>query len=312
MIYPTNEIERVDRVLAAVQASGDEIVVDREGEPLPFRKILTEKANLFRVTRKLLTLIAEKSGNANLQELLHPAEKEALKTYLGEADFLSLIESVPTFITPQTLCDHLGYITPRYYSISSSINEVKDEAHLTVAATGFCSDFLCHKAPTGAPVIGIKHHSSDNFYLPADSFSKPIIMIGPGTGVAPFRGFLQERRKNFSKENWLFFGERTREHDFYYKDFFEELCASGFLELDLAFSRDTAEKVYVQHKIYEKRKRFIEWLEKGAYLFVCGDKEKMAKSVDQIIHQILEEEGHDAKLYVKKLKEENRYLRDVY
>jgi sulfite reductase (NADPH) flavoprotein alpha-component len=220
--------------------------------------------------------------------------------------------------TPASYCKRLAPQLPRFYSIASAKSVVGNEAHLTVGLIdGICSHFLCKRAPIGEPVLSVFHHPSRNFSLPSDSFDKPIIMIGPGTGIAPFRGFMQERlSKNVTAKNWLFFGERHQNTDFYYQSFWEELVRAGHLELDCAFSRDQEEKVYVQHKMFDKKKKIWDWLQQGAYLFVCGNASKMAKDVEQTLVSIIESEGgqtpENAKFFLKELKKIGRYQRDVY
>jgi sulfite reductase (NADPH) flavoprotein alpha-component len=214
-------------------------------------------------------------------------------------------------------CKKLSPLLPRFYSIASSQRVVGNEAHLTVALDGLCSQFLCERAPLGNPILPIFHHVSPHFSLSPESFHKPILMIGPGTGVAPFRGFIQERlSQKISHKNWLFFGERSSKHDFYYQKDWDPLITSGELQIDCAFSRDQPEKIYVQHRMLEKSRTIWEWLSEGAYLFVCGDASQMAKDVDKTLHMIVAKEGRlsmsEAKEYIKSLKHTNRYQRDVY
>ena len=175
-----------------------------------------------------------------------------------------------------------------------------------------CSHFLCKRAPLFEKVVRLYHHRAKNFSLTPDSFEKPLIMVGPGTGVAPFRGFLQERLLRGAGENWLFFGERHRATDFYYEKEWGEAAARGQLHLETAFSRDGEKKVYVQHKMLEQAAPLWDWLERGAYLFVCGDAQKMAKEVDEALHMIIARAGVDSKIYIKNLKLSARYLRDIY
>lgn len=282
-VYPENLPEYVEQILSRFQATGQEIIQNRDGVSFTSYDFLLKHANLLRLPKE-------------------------------ELDF-------------QAFCRKLSPLLPRYYSIASSMNAVKNEAHLTVALSknpdeaptiyGTCSHYLCVRAPIQSPQISIFHKSSHNFSLPPESHQKPIIMVGPGTGVAPFRGFMQERlASSQSDKNWLFFGERESQKDFYYKDFWESLSAKAQLVLDLAFSRDQAEKIYVQHRMLEKGRQLWQWLQEGAYLFVCGDASNMAKDVDRTLHQIVEKEGNltppEAKEYIKNLKKINRYQRDVY
>lgn len=268
--------------------------------------------------------ITEILGEDSLQEfLLKKANLNRIpKKLLGEhPHLLSLLQHKK--VSHEQLKEQLLPLLPRFYSIASSQKQVGNEVHLIVALTknppdspspyGTCTQYLCHRAPLLKPEIPIFLQPSQRFYLPHESKGKPIIMIGPGTGVAPFRGFMQERT---DKQNWLFFGERNEKNDFYYRTFWESLVRENKLRLDCAFSRDQKEKVYVQHKMLEKRQEFWRWLEEGGFLFVCGDASQMAKDVDKTLHQIAESEGKmstiEAKEYIKKLKKTNRYQRDVY
>lgn len=220
--------------------------------------------------------------------------------------------------TAMSFCKKLSPQLPRFYSIASAHGVVGNEAHLTVGLIdGICSHFLCKRAPLGVPVLPIFHQPSHNFFLPPESFDKPIIMIGPGTGIAPFRGFMQERlREGSQAKNWLFFGERHQHSDFYYEHFWQQLVSDGKLELDCAFSRDQPEKIYVQHRMQEKSSKLWSWIQEGAYLFVCGNASHMAKDVDKTLHAILEKEGClspvEAKNTLKELRQAKRYQRDVY
>ncbi len=244
------------------------------------------------------------------------------KKLLGEhPDLLTLIKYQK--FDPDHLREKLLPLLPRFYSIASSKKHVPNEVHLTVTvsknpcdfpvANGICSDYLCHQAPLLKPVIPIFIQPSRHFSLPPESENSPIIMVGPGTGVAPFRGFMQERKH---PKNWLFFGERSEQNDYYYRSFWEDLVAKNLLRVDCAFSRDQSEKIYVQDKMLQNSAQLWQWLEEGAYLFVCGDASKMAKDVDKTLHYIVEHEGkktsEDAKAYIKNLKKLKRYLRDVY
>lgn len=189
---------------------------------------------------------------------------------------------------------------PRYYSISSSMKTVGDEIHLTVRHIhdGICTSFLCERAEIGAK-IPLYIHKARSFKLPEDE-TTPLIMIGPGTGVAPYRAFMQERPH---AKSWLFFGEWTRKHHFFYEKFWNSL---DNLRLTTAFSRDQKEGVYVQDRLWEHRKELTKWLEEGATLYVCGDAKQMAKSVEKILKEIFSPQK------VRELRKQGRYLRDIY
>lgn len=268
--------------------------------------------------------LVESIGNESLHHfLLKQANLTRIpKKILGDhPDLLSLFRQQKANL--DLLKEKLLPLLPRYYSIASSQKEVGEEVHLTVALTknpphapfpyGVCSHYLCKRAPLFEPVIPVFLQKAHHFYLPDESHDQPIIMIGPGTGIAPFRGFMQERK---GKRNWLFFGERNKNTDFYYRSFWESLVADKHLKLDCAFSRDQSEKVYVQHKLLQNSEEIWQWLQEGAYLFVCGDASKMAKDVDKTLHQIIEIQGNlsfeATKNYVKDLKKSSRYQRDIY
>jgi sulfite reductase (NADPH) flavoprotein alpha-component len=308
-VYPTNHPEIVSRILNALSSNPDEMVTNREGTPLPFLQFLTHHANIIRLNKKLLRFL-------NFEE--------TLPDHLEVVDFL---EKWRPKLSAQDFAAHLSPMIPRLYSIASSIHSHPNELHLTVALTqyeiegdpryGCCSHYLCHHAPLTEPIIPIYLHKAKEFFLSPMSFTKPIIMIGPGTGVAPFRGFMQERRvKAPTQKNWLFFGERNQERDFYYKDFWKTLEKEGKLRLDAAFSRDGPHKVYVQHLMEKNGLEVWEWLQEGAYLFVCGDASRMAKDVEATLVSIISTHGNltpeDSKNYIKQMRKEKRYLRDVY
>ncbi len=220
----------------------------------------------------------------------------------------------------------LRKLQPRLYSIASSINAHPDEVHLCVGAVryevdgvlhqGVASTFLADRLPLGE-ATGVFFHAAKHFRLPSD-LSTPVIMVGPGTGIAPFRAFLEERQATgASGKNWLFFGDQRASTDYLYREQIEAWQASGHLsELDLAFSRDQAEKIYVQTRMLEKGRQFWDWLEQGAHFYVCGDASRMAKDVDSALHQIIQIHGgrseDDAKACVAELKKTKRYARDVY
>ena len=217
-------------------------------------------------------------------------------------------------------------LLPRFYSIANSPLVFPNEIHLTLAYVhytsngqirrGVGSSFLADLSTIEETPIPIYLQPSQHFRLPDDP-ATPIILVGPGTGIAPYRAFLQERIATQAPgKNWLFFGERNRASDFYYEPFWLELEKLGKIKLDLAFSRDGTQKVYVQHKMYERKKEIWDWLQTGAIFYVCGDASKMAKDVDAMLQTIIEEEGklhvEDARLYIKKLRSDKKYLTDVY
>jgi len=302
-VVPHNDPVLVASILSYFSEPLTTPILSKRGHCVTAYEFLTSHANLVLPTKHL----TEKLGEAN---------------YL--TDFLSRLEGMSL----TEFCSYLAPLAPRFYSIASSMLEVGEKAHLTVTVNylpqghplqvGTCSDFLCHRAPLHEPMISVAHHPSRHFGLPPSSLTKPIIMIGPGTGVAPFRGFMQERTKcGAHPKNWLFFGERTQKGHFYYQQEWEGYQQAGHLQLDVAFSRDQDQKIYVQNKMLERASEFWQWLhDEEAFLFVCGDAKQMAKEVDQTLLDICQNEGKmtldAAKDYIKNLRKQHRYLRDVY
>lgn len=246
--------------------------------------------------------------------------REALMSNFNLSPFLT---DMPEATDAEVLVSKLRPLQPRLYSISSSPKAHPGEVHLTVGIVryeldgkprkGVCSTFLADRA-TEVPVF---IHKSPGFRLPADT-ARPVIMIGPGTGIAPFRAFLEERRATAPESrNWLFFGDQHVATDFLYREELEEMLKDGILtHMDTAFSRDQEAKIYVQDRMIERGTRFWSWLEEGAHVYVCGDAKRMAKDVDDALHRIIREQGklteEEAKGYVTRLKSEKRYQRDVY
>jgi sulfite reductase (NADPH) flavoprotein alpha-component len=331
-IFPENDPILVDHLLQALNARGDEIVIDsRTGKNYSVKDFLRFKANLSRLTSSFLKIIFQnekQSGNKDkLNYLLQKENKEHLMTFLSENDPLDVLKEFRCTELPlQDICNQFGPLLPRFYSISSSQRSHPDHIHLTVALYtfthsgeqrfGVASHFLCNLAHQEQTLIPLYVHPSHNFFLPDDP-NASIIMVGPGTGVAPFRAFLQERiASGASGKNWLFFGERNKDSDYFYGEYFEALAASDQLKVSLAFSRDQEEKVYVQHKMLENGPELWRWLQDGAYFFICGDAQKMAKDVEQTLLQIAMKEGllseEEARGYLKTLKADKRYRADVY
>lgn len=331
-VFPQNDPVLVQHLLNALKASGDEIILDsRSGQEFSVRDFLSYKANLARLTSAFLKIVFEHENrheNKNkLSHLLQKENKELLMQYLTGHDPLDVLKEYhDTQIPLQDICAQFGPLLPRFYSISSSQRLNPEEVHLTVALFtfthsgeqrfGVASHFLCHLAQETTTNIPIYVQPSHSFFLPEDP-NASIIMVGPGTGVAPFRAFMQERlSQDASGKNWLFFGERNRESDYFYSEYFEGLASTGKLRLDLAFSRDQPEKIYVQHRMLEQSKDLWRWLQEGAYFYVCGDAQRMAKDVDQTLLSIAQKEGglseEESKAYLKSLKAEKRYRADIY
>uniref|UniRef100_UPI0037C7C38C sulfite reductase flavoprotein subunit alpha n=1 Tax=Prosthecobacter sp. TaxID=1965333 RepID=UPI0037C7C38C len=222
--------------------------------------------------------------------------------------------------------ENLRKLQPRLYSIASSIKKHENEVHLCVAAVRYSTDGVAHKGVASTfladrlpleETTGIYFHAANHFRLPAD-LTRPVIMVGPGTGIAPFRAFLEEREATQATgKNWLFFGDQKRASDFLYHDQIIEWVQKGHLtRLDTAFSRDQEEKIYVQTRMLQAASELWQWLEEGAHFYVCGDAKRMAKDVDDALHSIIQTAGgktaEEAAAYVNQMKKEKRYARDVY
>ncbi len=321
-IYPTNPGSLVNEILMHINLSGDNTVYI-DGEKMSFRKALTHKKELNLLHRDLLLKLAEKKNNPLLENIL--ASTDQLKDYIYGRDLLDLLKDAPKAWMAQDLIDLLRPIQPRLYSISSSQAYTGNEVHITVSAVrynytgrdkkGAASTFLADQINIGDP-LEIFFEENEYFKLPKED--RPIIMIGPGTGIAPFRAFIQEREVNEQKASaWLFFGNPHFTTDFLYQTEWQKALKNGVLhKLDLAFSRDTPEKIYVQHKLKNNAAQLIEWIHNGAYIYVCGDKNKMATDVYNTLIEIVKEQlnydDEKAAEYVKDLKRNRRYLEDVY
>ncbi len=322
-IFPTNKEDLVKKIIDRLGVEFDFVPVGYEND---IKTLLTEKFEILTPTKRLIEYIAKNTSDKKLKSIIDHNNNKELENYKWGMDVLDFMNINPNFKIDIT--DFLGLLKSlqhRTYSISSSINKVKNEVHLTVSSVrwkrdtrnynGVCSTFLADDCTPGDN-IKVFFTPNKSFRLPDDN--KDIIMIGPGTGIAPFRAFLQEREyRNSSGKNWLFFGDQTKNDDFIYKNELEDFISSGVLnKLDLAFSRDQKNKIYVQNVMYENKKEFYNWLESGAYLYICGDANRMAKDVEDMIIKIIMECSNisfDAAFeYLNNLKREKRYLRDVY
>lgn len=276
-------------------------------------------------SKDLLALLAERDPDGDLAAVLARGERDTLDHWLWGKDVLDLLLASPGVqLSADELAGVLRPLQPRAYSISSSPLHSPDRIHLTVASVrhgedrlrgGVCSTFLADRLGDGE--VGIYLQPNAAFRVPADD-DRPMIMVGPGTGVAPFRAFLHERAsRGATGRNWLFFGDQHQASDFIYADELTELAGRGVLHrLDLAFSRDQAEKVYVQTRMLEQSAELYRWLEDGGHFYVCGDATRMAKDVDAALRLVIEQQRgrgpEDAVEYVANLKREKRYVRDVY
>lgn len=324
-VVPANCPKLVDEILRALNRDGEEAVPVPDGGETSLRTALLRHYEITKIPAPLLKEIAIRSADKTLESLLAPEAKDALNNYLWGREIIDLLIEFPSApFHPVDFVSHLRKLQPRLYSISSSLKAFPDQVHLTVAAVrfesfgrkrkGVCSTFLADRANGNVPVFT---QVSKGFRLPA-SGDTSIIMVGPGTGIAPFRAFLHDRRASGAKgRNWLFFGDRKASTDFLYRDELEAMLADGHLTtLSTAFSRDQAEKIYVQHRMLENARELYAWLEDGAHFYVCGDASRMAKDVDAALHRVIEIAGGkshgDATEYVRSLKSSKRYQRDVY
>src|SRR5438270_6343280 len=326
-VYPTNDPKLVDEIIHALGAKGDEQVTAAKTQK-PFREALLRDFSITQPTPKFLKAIAERASAAPmLKELLHLDRKHDLENYLWGAEVIDFLLDHPSAkFTPEEFVALLTKLQPRLYSVASSLKVFPDCVHLIVDVVkyesrgrvrkGVASTFLAERADK-IPVP-VYPSSAKHFHMPEEQ-SVPLIMIGPGTGVAPFRAFLQERQALGAKgKNWLFYGAQREKCNYAYKEDWEVFTREGLLtRLDCAWSRDQAHKIYVQHKMLENAAEIWNWIDgEGAQFFVCGDARRMAKDVDAALRKIIQEQGgksvDEANGYVEKLKNDKRYKRDVY
>ena len=323
-IIPRNKQLLVDQIIERLHTSKDFIP---SGHEIDIENLLKFKFEILTPTKRLIEYVEKIAEDSELSLILEKKDSKALDDFKWGMDVLDFMNLNPKvdFIVEKFL-DLLKPLQHRTYSISSSINKYDNKVHLTISSVrwknkkrdynGVCSTYLADDCNENEK-IKIFFTPNKSFRLPEDK-DKDIIMIGPGTGIAPFRAFLQEREVTKSSgKNWLFFGDQTRDNDFIYEDELKDMLNKNILtKLDLAFSRDQKEKLYVQHKIYENKKEFFSWIENGSIIYICGDATKMAKDVEDIILKIISEEKNcsfnDSIEYLNKLKKEKRYLRDVY
>src|SRR5213083_1745011 len=327
-VYPSNDPELVDEIIHALGASGDEQVSRPRGEPTTFRDALLRVYSITQPTPKFLRAVAERASAApTLRYLLAPDRKQDLETYLWGMEIIDFLSDHPSArFAPEEFVGLLTKLQPRLYSVASSLRAYPDQVHFIVDVVryesngrlrkGVCSSFLAERADN-VPVP-VFPSVAKHFHLPEDP-DIPIVMVGPGTGVAPFRAYLQERRATGAKgKNWLFFGSQHEICDFAYGEEFKAFMKEGLLaRLDCAWSRDQPQKIYVQHKMRDNAAEIWKWLDgEGAHFFVCGDARRMAKDVDATLRKIVQEHGlksvNEANEYVEKLKSDKRYKRDVY
>ncbi|MBF6163751.1 bifunctional nitrate reductase/sulfite reductase flavoprotein subunit alpha [Streptomyces gardneri] len=332
-VWPVNSTSLVTEWLAATGLDGRR-VVEVDQRELPLAEALRTHYDITKVGQDLLGFLAERNHNGKLAKLLRRDNRNELASYLWDRQAVDVLRDFPVRADLVEWLGTLKKLQPRQYSISSSPLVSPDEVELTVgivrygdpAATGsaarrggVCSTFLADRAHAARtdPAVPIFLQRAPHFRPPADP-TAPMIMVGPGTGIAPFRGFLHERRAlGCTGRNWLFFGDQHAAQNFYYRAELEDMFRSGFLtRLDLAFSRDQRERIYVQHRMIEHGAELWSWLREGAHFYVCGDASRMAKDVDEAllriarVHGKLDEDG--ALAFKKQLVAEKRYVRDVY
>ncbi|RRA49717.1 sulfite reductase flavoprotein subunit alpha [Acidipila sp. EB88] len=326
-IVPENRPSEVAEVLAALHLTGDERVLDHYKKEISLEEALRTRLAIGKLTRSSVVQYGKLVQHADLQLLSQAEHRSKADEWVYGREFIDLLREYPGGITnPQQLFTVLARLTPRMYSIASSQAMANDAVHTIVRVIryhthnrdrqGLCSGHLGERAPEGES-MPIFLHANNNFRLPEDP-TAPVIMVGPGTGIAPFRAFLQHRKAHgHTGQNWLFFGDQRRETDFLYKDDLEGMVKDGVLtRLDLAFSRDQPKKVYVQDRMTENGHELFQWLERGAYFYVCGDATRMAKDVETALLDSIAK-GHnstpdDAQAYLAEMKKNKRYQLDVY
>ncbi|MEO0496247.1 MAG: sulfite reductase subunit alpha [Pseudomonadota bacterium] len=321
-VMPVNNPQLVDDILDRL---GVDAGANVGGEAI--HTLLTNQYEILTPSKDFIWRVAEMAGDDHLSHIRENDDKEALDDFLWNRDTLDvMLQYDKVNLSAEEFVSLLRPLQHRAYSISSSPKEHPDQIHLTIGTVrwkaydrhhgGVASTFLADRVGEGGK-SGVFLSENKAFRPPADT-DAPMIMVGPGTGIAPFRAFLQDRRADGAQgKNWLFFGDQTSANDFIYADELAHMQDQGVLHrLDLAFSRDQKEKVYVQHKMAESGKDLFAWLEEGGYFYVCGDAVRMAKDVDEALHEIIAEHGalsnDGARDYVANLKREKRYLRDVY
>ncbi|MEH8161827.1 assimilatory sulfite reductase (NADPH) flavoprotein subunit [Aeromonas allosaccharophila] len=319
-VWFDNDAELVGEVLALTGLSGDEATAHGT-----LRAALTSHFELTRLHGGFITGLADISDNVALKDLA--GDKAQVNALVASAQIVDVLKRFPTVLTAEQLVGLLRPLTPRLYSIASAQSEVEEEVHLTVGVvrypqedgtvrSGAASSYLADRLIEDGEVRVFVEHN-DNFRLPANP-DTPVIMVGPGTGIAPFRAFMQEREAQGAEgKNWLFFGNPHFTQDFLYQVEWQRYVKSGLLsKISLAFSRDQANKIYVQDRLREAGQELYQWLEAGAHFYVCGDANKMAKDVQEALLDVIAEHGHksreEAEEYLSELRRAKRYQRDVY
>lgn len=327
-IYPENDPELVDQLIQKLNWNPDEpVTINKQGDQQPVREALLKSFDINTLTKKMLETAATFTDDPRLHELLQKGNETRVREYTKGRDIIDLVTDFgPWNASAKDFTAMLRKLPARLYSIASSYQANPDEVTLVIRAVryelhgrqrkGVCSVYIAERVQPGDK-IAIYVQENNHFKLPQDP-DAPIIMIGPGTGVAPFRAFIEEREETgASGKSWLFYGDRRFRTDFLYQTDWQRWLKEGVLtRMDVAFSRDTEQKVYVQHRMMEKSRELFEWLQQGAYVYICGDKQHMAKDVEETLLKIIEQEGGmnrtEAEAYLEDMKATNRYQRDVY
>ncbi|PRS83451.1 MULTISPECIES: assimilatory sulfite reductase (NADPH) flavoprotein subunit [unclassified Bacillus (in: firmicutes)] len=327
-IYPTNDPALVDELLTTCGWNAEEAVtVHKNGDTLLLKEALTSHFEITVLTKPLLQKMADFTKSEALHALLEEGNEEKLKAYIAGRDLVDAARDFGPFEgTAADFTAILRKIPARLYSIASSLKANEEEVHLTIGVVrydahgrerqGVCS-ILCAERLEPGDTLPVYIQHNQNFKLPENP-DAPIIMVGPGTGIAPFRSFMQEREEiGANGKSWLFFGDQHFVTDFLYQTEWQKWLKDGVLtKMDVAFSRDSEEKVYVQHQMKKQSKELFEWLEQGAYVYVCGDEKHMAHDVHGTLLSIIQEEGamskEKAESYLANLQQQKRYQRDVY
>ncbi|WP_010649759.1 assimilatory sulfite reductase (NADPH) flavoprotein subunit [Oceanobacillus massiliensis] len=327
-IYPQNDPLLVEELINIMNWEPEESVpINKQGEMRSVQEALLSNFEISRITKPLLEKASQLFGNDELKELLNPNNVEQQKAYITGRDVIDLVKDYPPHgVTPADFIQILRKMPGRLYSITSSYKANPDEVHIAVGKVsypayrqeqfGVCSGQCADRVDPGG-FLPIYIHRNPNFKFP-ERGDMPVIMIGPGTGVAPYRSFLEEREENgIQGKTWLFYGDQHFATDFLYQVEWQKWLKDGVLSrMDVAFSRDGKEKVYVQHRMLEQSKDLYQWLEEGAHVYVCGDEKQMASDVHATLAVILQQEGGlsdaEAEVYLSEMRKQKRYQRDVY
>ncbi|SEM11262.1 sulfite reductase (NADPH) alpha subunit [Mesobacillus persicus] len=327
-VYPENDPELVQMLIETLNWSPEQTVtINKQGDIRSLKEALISYYEITVLTKPLLQKVADLSKHEDLHALLAKGNEEQLKAYIDGRDLLDLVRDFgPWGSSAQEFVSILRKMPSRLYSIASSLTSNPDEVHLTIGAVRYdahgrerkgVASILCAERIQPGDTLPVYIQHNDNFALPENP-ETPIIMVGPGTGVAPFRSFMQEREEIGAEgKSWMFFGDQHFVTDFLYQTEWQQWLKDGVLtKMDVAFSRDTDEKVYVQHRMLEQSQELFAWLQEGAVVYICGDEKNMAHDVHNTLIEIIEKEGsmsrEEAENYLAEMQQQKRYQRDVY